>query len=403
METLYIAVRALRAHKLRSFLTLLGVIIGVMTVVVVVSITSGLNRYVAEELFQLSPDVLIFTKFGIITDRDAFLEALRRKDLDRDDLTAVERLCRDCGSIGASVQNQLPVKRDSKRLSRVSVQGSTANLADLNNLELETGRFFSPSEVDHSALVAVIGSDVRDELFGRLDPIGRKFTVGGNPLKVVGLLRKQGTVLGQSQDNQLFMPLSTYERFFGSRQSLNIFVRPAGGMTRLAAVEDEVRVILRARRHTRFEEDDPFGVVTAAAAQNMWRSISAGAFSLMFLVSGISLAVGGIVIANIMLVSVVERTREIGIRRATGARKRDILMQFLAEAVILGGVGGAIGVGLGIAIARGISTFFPLPTLVRPELVVVGLTLALVTGALAGFFPARKAASLPPVEALRYE
>jgi putative ABC transport system permease protein len=403
METLRIAIRALRAHKLRSFLTLLGVIIGVMTVVVVVSITSGLNQFVAERLFQLSPDVLIFTKFGIITDREAFLEALRRKNLDDDDLAAVERLCRGCGSIGASVQDRLPVKRDNKRLSGVLIQGTTANLGDLNNLELEAGRFFSLSEDDHSSLVAVIGSDVRDELFGRLDPIGRTFTVGGNPVKVVGLLQKQGSVLGQSQDNQLYMPLSTYERLFGNRQSLNIFVRPVGGMAELSAVEDEVRVILRSRRHTRFKEDDPFGVVTAAAAQNMWRGISAGAFSLMFLVSGISLLVGGIVIANIMLVSVVERTREIGIRRATGARKRDILLQFLAEAIVLGGVGGLIGIGLGLGISRGISNFFPLPTLVRPELVVAGLTLALVTGALAGFFPARKAASMAPVEALRYE
>ena len=403
METLLIATRALRAHKLRSFLTLLGVIIGVMTVIVVVSITSGLNQYVAERLFQLSPDVLIFTKFGIITDRDAFLEALRRKNLDDDDLAAVERLCHGCGAIGASVQNRLPVKRDSKRLSGVLIQGTTSNLGDLNNLELEAGRFFSQSEEEHSALVAVIGSDVRDELFGRLDPIGRTFSVGGNPLKVIGLLRKQGTVLGQSQDNQLYMPLATYQRFFGNRQSLNIFVRPSGGMAELAAVEDEVRVILRSRRHTRFKDDDPFGVVTAAAAQNMWRGISAGAFSLMFLVSGISLIVGGIVIANIMLVSVVERTREIGIRRATGARRRDILLQFLAEAVVLGGVGGLIGVGLGIGVSRGVSAVFPMPTLVKPELVIVGLALALVTGALAGFFPARKAASMPPVEALLYE
>ena len=403
METLRIAIRALRAHKLRSFLTLLGVIIGVMTVVVVVSITSGLNQYVTERLFQLSPDVLIFTKFGIITDRDAFLEALRRKDLDDDDLAAVERLCRDCGAIGASVQNRLPVKRDSKRLSGVLIQGTTSNIADLNNLEVEAGRFFSSSEDDHSALVAVIGSDVRDELFGRLDPIGRTVSVGGNPLKVIGLLRKQGSVLGQSQDNQIYMPLAAYQRFFGNRQSLNIFVRPTGGMAKLSAVEDEVRVILRSRRHTGFKEDDPFGVVTAAAAQDMWRGISAGAFSLMFLVSGISLLVGGIVIANIMLVSVVERTREIGIRRATGARRRDILLQFLAEAVVLGGMGGLIGIGLGIGISRGISAFFPLPTLVTPQLIAVGLALALVTGALAGFFPARKAASMVPVEALGYE
>ncbi len=403
METLRIAVQALRAHKLRSFLTLLGVIIGVMTVVLVVSITSGLNRYVADRLFQLSPDVFIISRFGIITSRDEFLEALRRKSISMEDLEAVERLCHGCGSVGASVRNQLPVKRGSERLPGVTIQGTTANMADLNNLDLEAGRFFTQSEVDHSAPVAVIGSDVREELFGRLDPIGRKVSVAGNPLKVVGLLRKQGSVLGQSQDSQLFMPLNTHRKSFGSRQTIDIFVRPAAGMAELDSAMDEVRVILRSRRHTRFRDPDPFGVVTAAAAQTVWRAISAGAFALMFIVSGIALAVGGIVIANIMLVSVVERTREIGIRRAIGARRRHILFQFLAEAVLLGAVGGGLGVLSGLAASKAVSTFFPLPTLVGPGLIAAGLAIALLTGAVAGFFPARKAATLPPVEALRYE
>jgi putative ABC transport system permease protein len=403
METLRIAFEALRAHKLRSFLTLLGVIIGVMTIVVVVAITSGLNRFVADELFQLSPDVLIFTKFGIITDRDEFLEALRRKNLDLDDFDAIERQCSGCGAVGASLQERLAVKRGGERIPRVEVQGTTANLAGLNNLELEAGRFFTASENDHSALVTVIGSDVRDELFGRLDPIGRTVSVAGNPLRVIGLLRKQGTVLGHRQDNRLYLPLQTYRRFFGTRQSLNIFVRPAGGMAALTAVEDEVRVILRSRRHAGFKDQDPFGVVTAAAAQDMWRGISAGAFALMFLVSGISLVVGGIVIANIMLVSVVERTREIGIRRAMGARRRDILLQFLTEAMLLGGFGGLLGVALGVAVASSLAAVFSLPTLVRPALVVAGLGLAVLTGVLSGFFPARRAAQMPPVEALGYE
>ena len=403
METIRIAVAALRAHKLRSFLTLLGVTIGVMTVIVVVSITAGLNRYVAEKLFQLSPDVFIISRFGIITDRDEFLKALRRKNIDLNDVAAVERLCTGCGQVGASAQLRLPVKRGSERLGGVSVFGTTANLADLNNLDLEAGRFYTEQEVGRAEPVAVIGSDLREELFGRLDPIGRTVSVAGNPLKVIGLLRKQGSVLGQSQDSQLYMPVHTFRKRFGSRRGYNIFVRPAGGMPALTAAEDEVRVILRNRRRTPFRAPDPFGLVTAEAAQNVWRGISAGAFALMIFISGISLAVGGIVIMNIMLVSVIERTREIGIRRAVGARRRNILLQFLTEAVLLGLAGGLIGVLLGAAISRTISTVAPLPTLVRPSLVAIGLLIAVVTGVLAGIFPARKAAKLPPVEALRFE
>ncbi len=403
METLCIAAAALRAHKLRSFLTLLGVIIGVMTVVVVVSITSGLNRYVAEKLFQLSPDVFIVSKFGIITSRDDFLRALRRKNIDLNDVEAVERLCGGCAAVGAGAEAGLAVRRGGERLAGVTVYGTTANLAGLNNLDLEAGRFFTDKEVEHSAAVAVIGWDLRDELFGRLDPVGRTVTVAGNPLKVIGVLRKQGSVMGHSQDSQLYMPLDTFRKRFGSRRSYNIFVRPAGGVEELAAVQDKVRVILRNRRHTRFRDADPFGIVTAAAAQNVWRDISAGAFALMFLVSGISLIVGGIVIMNIMLVSVVERTREIGIRRATGARRRDILLQFLTEAVLLGLSGGLIGVLAGMAVAKVVRTVAPMPTVVEPGLVITGLGIAVLTGAVAGLFPARKAAALPPVEALRYE
>ena len=403
MEVLRIASTALRAHKLRSFLTLLGVIVGVMTVVVVISITSGLNRYVTEKLFQLSPDVLIFTQFGIITSQEEFLEALRRKPIELDDIRAVEARCRSCGEVGTGIQNQYRVKRGSRKLSNVTTYGVSANIASLNNLDVEAGRFITEADVDRSVLVAVIGSDVREELFGPLDPIGRTVRIAGNPIRVVGLLRKQGSVLGQSQDSQLYMPVTTYGRLFGTRQSYNIFVRPKRGVPGLAATEDEVRVILRSRRHTRFHEDDPFGIVTAEAAQAIWRGISAGAFALMIFISGISLAVGGIVIMNIMLVSVVERTREIGIRRATGARRRDILLQFLVEATLLGLSGGIVGVSLGYLISRVVSTLFPLPTLVQPQLMILGLAIAVLTGALAGFIPARKAARMAPVEALGHE
>lgn len=403
METIRMATRALNAHKLRSFLTLLGVIIGVMTVVSVVSVISGLNNYVAEKLFQLNPDVYVVTQFGIITSREQFLEAVKRKKIDWADYQAVQQRCWRCEMVGASESNRQGTKRGSKHLSGVRVQGGTANMAEINNLDIEAGRFFTRSEDQHAALVAVIGSDVRDELFGKLDPIGRTISIGNQPVRVIGLLRKQGSVLGQSQDKQLWMPLSAFRKQFGSRRSIDLFVKATGGVAGMPESMDQVRVIVRNRRHTAFRADDPFATVSAEALQNVWKNISAGGFALMIFISGISLIVGGIVIMNIMLVCVVERTREIGVRRALGATSRHIQFQFLTESVLLALGGGVAGVTLGFLISKGIAAAFPLPTLVRPSLMLTGLGIAVVTGVFAGWVPARRAASLPPIEALRYE
>ncbi|HKR62590.1 MAG TPA: ABC transporter permease, partial [Thermoanaerobaculia bacterium] len=333
METLRIASRALRTHKMRSFLTLLGVIIGVMTVVTVVSIISGLNNYISEKVFQLNPDVYVVTQFGIITSREQWLEAVKRKKIDMRDFAMIEERCGSCAMIGSSNSTAAAVKRGAKRIPRVRTIGATANMAEINNLDVEAGRFFTPQEEKHSALVTVIGSDVRDELFPKLDPIGRTIWVADQPMKVIGLLAKQGTVLGRSQDNQLYMPLSSWRKRFGSRESIDLFIRARGGIAGMNASMDEVRQIIRGRRHTAFRDDDPFSVVTAEALQMVWKGISAGLFSLMIFISGISLIVGGIVIMNIMLVSVVERTREIGVRRAIGATRRNIQFQFLSEAI----------------------------------------------------------------------
>ncbi|HEX7709144.1 MAG TPA: ABC transporter permease [Thermoanaerobaculia bacterium] len=403
METLRIASRALRAHKMRSFLTLLGVIIGVMTVITVVAIISGLNNYISEKVFQLNPDVYAVTKFGIITSREQFLEAVKRKRIDWDDYLAIGERCRRCDAIGASHSSRVTVKRGAKKLAGVQTMGTTANMGQINNLDIEAGRFFTSSEERRSALVVVIGSDVRDELFGGADPIGRTVHVANQPMKVIGLLTKQGSVLGQTQDNRLYIPIGAWRKQFGNRDSLTIFVRATGGVPGVEASMDDVRVILRGRRHTAFRDEDPFSFVNAEALQMIWKSISAGLFSLMIFISGISLVVGGIVIMNIMLVSVIERTREIGVRRAIGARRRDIQMQFLTEAVLLSLGGGVLGVLLGMLVAKIISTVTPLPTLVEPSLVFAGLAIAVVTGLTAGFFPALRASKLPPIDALRYE
>jgi putative ABC transport system permease protein len=388
---------------MRSFLTLLGVIIGVMTVVTVVAIISGLNNYISEKVFQLNPDVYAVTQFGIITSREQFIEAVKRKKIDYDDFEAVKARCGLCDKVGASYDNGTTVKRNANKLSRVRTMGVTSNMGEINSVDLEAGRFFTPTEEQRSALVVVIGSDVREELFGQLDPIGRTMTVNSQPMRVIGLLRKQGSVLGHNQDKILYMPITSWRKAFGSRDSLDIWVKAANGVPGVASSMDEVRVIIRGRRHTAFRGEDPFSTVTAEALQMLWKSISAGLFSLMILISGISLIVGGIVIMNIMLVSVVERTREIGVRRAIGATRQNIRRQFLTEAILLSLGGGILGVLLGIAIAKSISTFGPLPTLVRPMLVVAGLMISVVTGVLAGVVPAWRASKLPPVEALRFE
>ncbi len=403
METIRIAATALARHKMRSFLTLLGVIIGVMTIVAVVSIISGLNNYVGEKIFTLNPDVFIVTQFGIITSREEFLEALKRKKVEVADMEAIEERCHLCMSVGGRTQSNTSVRYGNQRMNGVDIYGSTANIAQISNLDLDAGRFFTESEQDRSALVAVIGSAVRDELFARRDPIGRTISIAGQHMKVIGLLTKQGSVLGQSQDNQVYIPLSTHRKQFGSRRGIGILVRPVGGVPGMSDAQDEVRVIIRARRHTGFRDKDPFNFVTAEMVQAVWKSISAGAFAVMILISGISLVVGGIVIMNIMLVSVIERTQEIGVRRAMGARSKDIQRQFLTEAVMLSLGGGLVGALLGALIGKGISMVFPLPTHVSPQLIVAGLAVAVITGALAGWWPARHAANLRPVEALRFE
>ena len=393
----------MRAHKLRSFLTLLGVIIGVMTVVTVVSIISGLNNYISEKVFALNPDVYAVTQFGIITSREQWLEAIKRKKIDWNDYEAVRDRCALCAITGASNNNNTTVKRGAQKLTRVQTTGGTSSLAELNNLDLEAGRFYTPNEEQRSALVVVIGSDVREELFGQIDPIGRTIQVNGHPMRVIGLLRKQGAVLGENQDKVLHMPITTWRKQFGARESVTIWVKAKNGVPGVDPSMDEVRVILRGRRHTAFRAEDPFSTVTAEALQMLWKSISAGLFSLMILISGISLVVGGIVIMNIMLVSVVERTREVGVRRALGARRTHILRQFLMEAILLSLGGGMTGVLIGVIIAKSISTFTPMPTLVRPMLIVAGLAISVITGVLAGVVPAWRASRLPPVEALRFE
>jgi putative ABC transport system permease protein len=271
------------------------------------------------------------------------------------------------------------------------------------NLDLEAGRFFTEADDVAAARVAVIGWDIRDELFPGLDPVGRDLTVGESVFRVIGVVAQQGRTLGQSQDNQVWLPISTFRKSWGRRGSLTFVVRARDGVAGLEASMDEVRGVLRARRHTDFRAADPFGMVTADNLQELWRQISTAAFLLTLLISAVSLGVGGIVIANIMLVGVAERTREIGLRRAVGARKRDIRRQFLLEAALLATGGGLVGAALGAGAAVGVEEALSFPARVTPLVLLLGLGLAAGVGMLAGYFPARRASNLLVVDALRDE
>ena len=400
-DLLATSLRALGRHKLRSGLTLLGIIIGVMTVVAVVSVISGLNDFVATKLTNLNPDVLLFTRFGIMRSRAEFIQASRRKPITIRDAKLVEAECRACAAVGAQTGLQAPVKAGNRKLGGVEITGYTANAASMLNLDLETGRFFNPTEEEHAAAVAIIGADVKDEVFPDLDPLNRTILVRGYPLRVIGLQKRLGKLMGQSRDKVMFVPITFLQKVLTGDDSVAILVRPRNGMGGLDRTQDEVRTILRSARKTTFKADDPFGVVGSRAVQALWASISQGAYAVMILVSGISLGVGAIVIANIMFVSVVERTREIGLRKALGARSRDIRRQFLLESAMLAGAGGLVGVALGAVAASIVSFYFPAQ--VRLQFMALGLAVAVFTGVLAGLAPASMAARKSPIEALQDE
>ena len=404
-ELLRASLRAIRAHTLRSFLTLLGVIIGVATIVAVVGVITGLNTYVKEKIIVLAPDVFILQKFGIIRSRKEFLDAVKRPPITWSEYERLSSgILKEASQVSAASGRAVAVNSGDKRLPDIVAIGATANFGDLFSLEMESGRFFSESENEASLAVAVIGANTREELFPHLDPLGRTILLQGLPFRIIGVMPKQGRSIGFNQDGRIYIPLQVYRKnFMAANESLELHIKARGGVEGLDASMDEVRAMFRAMRHTGFRNPDPFGILTQESLQELWRAISSAAFILLMLISSVSLGVGGIVIMNIMLVSVVERTQEIGVRMALGARKRDIRRQFLLEAALLSAAGGVIGVLVGSAGAYLVRALADFPAQITPGIVLTGILLATLVGLAAGFLPAFRASNLVVIDAIRAE
>ncbi len=405
-EAIRISLGSLWANKLRSVLTLLGVVIAVASLIAVVTFVNGINGYVAEKLFNLGADVFIINKTtNAITNVDEYLDGLKRKDIKLEDYEAVLEGCMACKYVGASAPMITGnVKYAELNSTDTFIRGWTASMNPIYDLDLSLGRGINDADVDNASPVVVIGADIQENLVAGVDPIDKELRVDGRVYRVIGVGKKRGKTLGQSQDNWVIMPISTWFKAYGTNgQSIRVWGKGYGVGTPLTNAMDESRVILRSRRHDAPGKPDSFVIDTNQSFLTLWSNISSTFFLVMIIIASIALVVGGIVIMNIMLVAVTERTREIGIRKAMGARRADILRQFLIESTALALVGGGVGVTGGILIAKGVTLAIGMPSAIRLWTVLAGLALAASVGIFFGVYPASKASKLDPIAALRFE
>lgn len=400
-ESVSIAIAALRANKLRSFLTLLGNIVGVSSVIAIVAIIAGMNGYVASKLAQQGSNVFWVDKFGMIFSEEDYLDAMKRKDITIEDGKAIQEICPSVKAVAPHSESRQAV-RFRTRSAGAQIQGLSEYYPEVNDVNLSAGRHLTGTDIRHNSAVCVLGSEIAEKLFENLDPLGRQIRVGNYSYTVVGLAERKGKILGQSQDAVVIIPITAFQKQFGHRSDITLEIQSTSAATYMKA-QDEARVVLRARRHVPYVKKDDFGIITADMITGFFENFSKGAFALMVGVAGLSLVVGGIVIMNIMLVSVTERTREIGIRKALGARGADLLHQFLSEAVALSLLGGIIGVLAGAGVALLVKAVTPLPARIEPWSVFMGLLVASSVGLFFGIYPAMRAARLDPIEALRFE
>ena len=389
---------ALRAHRLRAALTILGLTMGVATIITVMTLIQGANDYVENKIANLGTNVFQVAKTPFAaTDFEIILKSMKYKRLEFADYVALTRRCFACGAVGATIASQTRVRAGDIELQDVNVIGHTANMAEIDTRTVETGRYFTPSEDDRSAYVCLIGDALRQQLYGGADVLNKVIRVANQEFTIVGTYEKIGSVLGQDADTFVIVPLNTYLRTRGSRASLTLSVQASN----FESAMDETRQIIRSQRQLKGSMPDDFFIGTKESYISLWKSISGAFFAVFIMVSAISSFVGGIVIMNVMLVSVTERTKEIGIRRAVGATQIDIRRQFLLESVLQCLIGGAIGILGGFLTAEAVRGIAGFPVTVRTWVAVLGLAISTIIGIFFGLYPAIRASRLDPVEALR--
>ncbi len=406
LEGVRIALASLRTNKLRTFLTLLGNIVGTMSVIAVVSLINGVDIYARQKVLDEGSDVFTISRLNVLeflTDFDAFLESLNNPRLtmaDRDYLLARMENAR---AVGAALSTQADLRAGGRAFRGVSVRGRTDDYALLEDIPLAVGRHLTQQDVVASRPLALLGWDVARDLFpGLPDPTGRTVKIGARHFEVVGVAADRGTVLGNNRNQFAIIPITSFQKVFGTRESIDIKIA-AGDLRLMADAQDEARFLMRVRHRLRPLARDDFALQTPDQLLRIWGGVSRAIYAALTPLVGISLVIGGIVLMNIMLIAVTERTREIGVRKALGATRRAVLWQFLVEAITLSLVGGLLGIALGFGLALLISLLSPLPFAYAGWAIALGLGVTFVIGMVFGTYPAWKASGLDPVEALRHE
>jgi len=403
LDAAKIALQSIFAHKLRAFLTLIGIIIGVASVVVVGASIEGLNTYMVETISKvLGANHFMIARIvhvGDMTEEEWEKMMKRNKRLEWDDLDWLINKCTSCREVGAEVGARVDLKHDGQDLFGTQLAGVTSNFAEIEDKTIVEGRFLLNHEVEHSSMVCVIGMDVREKFFAGLDPIGRTLSIKGLPMRIVGVEEKRGSMFGQSLDNHAYIPITTFGRIFGRRQSLNLHGKAHSRETFQPTIE-QARIAMRNRHKLKGQEEDDFGLVNTEQANNQIDQITGAITVAVIPITFISLLVGGIVVMNIMLVSVTERTFEIGLRKAVGAKRKHILVQFLIESSVLCAMGGVLGLLLAAGVSSVVRATTPVPMAITLTYVVLSVAVSSVIGMLFGIYPAMKAAKLDPIIAL---
>jgi len=402
-EAFWIALEELRSHKLRSFLTLLGIVIATTTLIVVMSVVNGMNVYIATKIANLGTNTFVLHQFKWAQGYESYVKALRRnRPIRLEDYEYLHDTLSDYEAISAIAQLQPDpqARYGGQSISEVTLIGVTASHAYVGREKALYGRYISDQDYLHNARVCFIGQDIVDKLFPATDPIGKELLVGGHSFSVIGVAEKVGSAFGMSLDNFVFVPLGTFRNFFMPRLDLVVFIK-APDSRHLPELEDEVRVLMRARRHVPYHDEDTFGINASETLMSAWQNLTGSIFAVTIGIVAVFMVVGGIVIMNIMLATVTERTHEIGIRKSVGARRSDILWQFLIEAGALAGLGGLVGVLIAYGIAQLVAIVFTAK--VPLSAVIVGVSLSTLVGLFFGIYPARRAAELDPIQALRAE